>query len=79
MVVWRKTSRDMESDLSVINIFSGEESKRHHLHFRFILPDNRRRFGKIQAIAWNIKVLNRLRCARMRGIGISSYGTAPCV
>ena len=50
------------------------------MHCRFILPDNRRRLGKIRAIAWNIKVLNRLRCARMRGgIGIPSYGTASCV
>ena len=53
-----------------------EESKRHQLHCRFIRPDNRRRFGKIRAIAWNNKVLNRLRCARMRGIGIPSYGAA---
>ena len=42
-------------------IFGGEESKRHQLHCRFIRPDNRRRFGKIRAIAWNIRVLNRLR------------------
>ena len=60
-------------------IFGGEESKRHQLHCRFIRPDNRRRFGKIRAIAWNIKVLNRLRCARIRGIEIPSYGTASCV
>ena len=53
-------------------VFGGEESKRHQLHCRFIRPDNRRRFGKIRAIAWNIKVLNRLRCARMRGIEIRS-------
>ena len=59
-------------------IFGGEESKRHQLHCRFIRPDNRRRFGKIRAIAWNIKVLNRLRCARMRGIEIPSYGTVSC-
>lgn len=59
-------------------IFGGEESKRHQLHCRFIRPDNRRRFGKIRAIAWNIKVLNRFRCARIRGIGIPSYGTASC-
>ena len=59
-------------------VFGGEESKRHQLHCRFILPDNRRRFGKIRAIAWNIKVLNRFRCARIRGIEIPTYGTAPC-
>ena len=50
--------------------------KRHQLHCRFILPDNRRRFGKIRAIVWNIKVLNRLRCAQMRGMGMPSCGTA---
>ena len=60
-------------------VFGGEGSKRHQLHCCFILPDNRRRFGKIRAIAWKIKVLNWLRCARMRGIQIPSYGTAPCV
>ena len=59
-------------------IFGGEESKRHQLHCRFIRPDNRRRFGKIRAIAWNIKVLNQLRCARIRGIEIPSYGMVPC-
>ena len=60
-------------------IFGGEESKRHQLHCRFIRPDNRRRFGKIRAITWNIKVLNRLRCARIRGIEIPSYGMVSCV
>ena len=55
-------------------IFGGEESKHHQLHCRFIRDDNRRRFGKIRAIAWNIKVLNRFRCARMQGIEIPSYG-----
>lgn len=60
-------------------VFGSEESKRHQLHCRFILSDNRRRFGKIRAIAWNIKVLNRFRCARMRGIQIPSYGMVSCV
>ena len=59
-------------------IFGGEESKRHQLHCRFIRPDNRRRFGKIRAIIWNIKVLNRFRCARIRGIEIPSYGMVSC-
>ena len=48
-------------------IFGGEESKRHQLHCRFIRWDNCCRFGKIRAIAWNLKVLNRLRYARMLG------------
>ena len=59
-------------------ISGGEESKRHQLHCRFIRWDNRCHFGKIRAIAWNLKVLNRLRCARMLGIEIPSYGGATC-
>ena len=59
-------------------VFGGEESKRHQLHCRFIRPDNRRRFGKIRSIAWNIKVLDRLRCASMLGIEVPSYGGAVC-
>ena len=59
-------------------IFGGEESKRHQLHCRFIRPDNRRRFGKIRAIAWNIKVLNRFRRAPLQGIEIPPYGAASC-
>ena len=59
-------------------IFGGEESKRHQLHCRFIRWDNRRRFGKIRAIAWNLKVLNRLRYARMLGIEIPPYGGMVC-
>lgn len=60
-------------------VFGGEGSRRHQPHCRLILPDDRRRFGKIRAIAWNIKALNRFRCARMRGMGMPSYGTASCV
>ena len=59
-------------------IFGGEESKRHQLHCRFIRWDNCCRFGKIRAIAWNLKVLNRLRYARMLGIEIPSYGGTVC-
>ncbi len=46
---------------AIENIFGGEESKRHQLYCRFILPDNRHRFGKIWTITWNIKALNKLR------------------
>ena len=59
-------------------VFGGEESKRHQLHCRFVRPDNRRLFGKMRSIAWNIKVLNRLRYARMLGIEIPSYGRTTC-
>ena len=40
-------------------VFGAEEAKRHQLHCRFIREDNRLRFAKIRAIAWNIKVINR--------------------
>ena len=56
-------------------IFGGEGSKRHQLHCRFIRENNRRRFGKIRAIAWNIKVLNCFRCARRLQIAIPTYGS----
>ena len=44
-------------------VFGAEETKRHQLHCRFIREDNRLRFAKIRAIAWNIKVINRFECA----------------
>ena len=59
-------------------IFGGEESKRHQLYCGFIRWDTRCRFGKIRAIAWNLKVLNRLRYARMLGIEIPPYGGMVC-
>ncbi len=31
-------------------IFGGEKSKRHQLNYRFIILDNRRRFGKIRTV-----------------------------
>ena len=55
-------------------IFGAEETKRHQLHCRFIREDNRLRFAKIRAIAWNIKVLNRFECASNLRIPIPSYG-----
>lgn len=60
-------------------IFGGEESKHHQLHCRFIQPDNRHRFDKIRVIIWNIKVLNRLRSVRIRGIKMPSYGMVSCL
>ena len=47
-------------------IFGAEEAKNHQLHCRFIKEGNMRRFGKIRGIGWNIKVLNRLRCAKKK-------------
>lgn len=57
-------------------VFGGGGSRRRQPHCRFILPDSRRRFGKIRTIAWNNKVPNRFRRARMRGMGMPSCGTA---
>ena len=54
-------------------IFGAEETKNRQLHCRFTKPANMRRFGKIRGIAWNLKVLNRLRCARELGIPIPLY------
>ncbi len=55
-------------------IFGAEETRQHQLCCRFIRKDNRRRFGKGRAIAWNIRVLNRFECAKKLGIPIPSYG-----
>ena len=51
-----------------------EETRRHQLHCRFVLEDNRRQFAKGRAIAWNIRVLNRFECANRLNIPIPSYG-----
>ena len=55
-------------------VFGAEEAKRHQLHCRFIREDNRLRFAKIRAIAWNIKILNRFECASKLRIPIPTYG-----
>ena len=55
-------------------VFGAEETKRHQLHCRFIREDNRLRFAKIRAIAWNIKVINRFECDSKLRIPIPTYG-----
>ena len=55
-------------------VFGAEKAKRHQLHCRFIREDNRLRFAKIRAIAWNIKVINRFECASKLRIPIPTYG-----
>ena len=55
-------------------VFGAEEAKRHQLHCRFIREDNRLRFAKIGAIAWNIMVINRFECASRLRIPIPTYG-----
>ena len=44
------------------------------MHYRFVREDNRRRFAKGRAIAWNIRILNRFECANRLNIPIPSYG-----
>ena len=46
-------------------VFGAEETKRHQLHCRFIREDNRFRFAKIRAIAWN-----RIACCTESGTEI---------
>ena len=55
-------------------IFGAEETRGHQLLCRFVREDNRRRFAKGRAIAWNIRVLNRFECANRLRIPIPSYG-----
>ena len=55
-------------------IFGAEETRGHQLLCRFVREDNRRRFAKGRAIAWNIRVLNRFQCANRLNILIPSYG-----
>ena len=79
-----KTYREMGAklfDLDVYNmrllikgIFGAEEAKRHQLLCRFLLEDNQTRYGKFRAIAWNLRVLSKFRCANALGIPIPSYG-----
>ena len=57
-------------------VFGAEDTRRHHLHCRFVRNDNRRRFAKGRAIAWNIRVLSRFECAARLNISIPSYGAA---
>ncbi len=59
-------------------IFGAEETRRHQLHCRFLLEENRERFSKFRAIAWNLRVLNRFVCANRLGIPIPSYGNPRC-
>ncbi len=57
-------------------IFGAEEVNRHQLHCRFLLEENKNRFSKFRAIAWNLRALHRFRCANELGIPIPSYGVS---
>jgi hypothetical protein len=45
-------------------IFGAEETDNHNLYTRFRIKENQERWGKILAIGWNLKVLNRLHAAK---------------
>ena len=51
-------------------IFGGEESDEHNLRTRFRLKEHREKWGTSLAIGWNLKVLNRLQCAKQLGIEV---------
>lgn len=52
------------------SIFGAEETDG-HLSTRFRITENQERWGKILAIGWNLKVLNRLESAKILGIRIA--------
>jgi len=53
------------------SVFGAEETDGHNLNTRFRITENQERWGKILAIGWNLKVLNRLRSAKQLGIAIT--------
>ena len=62
--------REYKKRSLIEGIFGAEATKLHQLHCRFLIESNQRRFSKIRTIAWNLKVLNRFRCANKLGIPI---------
>ncbi|MHB8545137.1 MAG: transposase, partial [Leptospirales bacterium] len=52
-------------------IFGAEETDGHNLSTRFRIKKNQEIWGKILAIGWNLKVLNRLRSASQLGMRIA--------
>ena len=51
-------------------IFGAEESQGHRLRTRFRTVGSRERWGPAMAIGWNLRVLNRLRCAKSLGMEV---------
>ena len=51
-------------------IFGAEESGGHRLRTRLRTEESRQRWGPAMAIGWNLKVLNRIRCARSLGMEV---------
>jgi hypothetical protein len=52
-------------------IFGAEESDEHNLRTRFRIKEHREKWGVPLAIGWNLKVLNRLLCAKQLGINVT--------
>ena len=55
-------------------VFGAEEGRRHHQHCRFVRTDNRLRFAKGRAIAWNVRAPGRFEWANRLKVHIPSYG-----
>ena len=53
-------------------IFGAGETDEHNLRTRFRKEENRARWGSILAMGWNLKVLNRPKCARVLGMEVVS-------
>jgi hypothetical protein len=51
-------------------IFGAEESQGHRLRTRFRTDGSRERWGPALAVGWNLRVLNRLRCAKSLGMEV---------
>ena len=54
-------------------IFGADETRGHRLFCRMRCADNRKRFGKMLSISWNLRVLHRFICAHKKGCIIPSY------
>lgn len=77
----KKASKEFDVDVYhyrglIEGIFGAEEKAGHQLHCRYIIRKNQKKFGVIKAIGWNVRVLNRLKCANRMGIQVSPYAIA---
>ena len=56
--LWRYRNRRM-----VEGIFGAEEARAHRLLCRYRKKETQERFGLLLAVTWNVRALNRIRCA----------------
>lgn len=54
-------------------IFGADETRRHHLRYRFACEVGRAGFGKCGAISWSMRALGRFVCAKKPGMPAPSY------